>query len=124
MQLREAMTRVYQATNPYWSGARVHVDEGYRNLPGADTLTDLRKVCRDDRSHYTDVEATFGDWVGYLMTWSGLQNMIKERGAQEVESLMETFREECAGLLGVGRAEVEGVPIVLRTKYWMTLYQK
>ena len=87
-------------------------------------MTDLRKVCRDDRSHYTDVEATFGDWVGYMRTWSGLQNMIKERGEQEVETIMENFRQECAGLLGVGRAELEGFPIVLRTKYWITLYQK
>ena len=118
------MIRVYQETLPYWSGARVHVDEGYRNLPGAESLTDLRKVCRDDRSHYTDVEATFGDWVGYMRTWSGLQNMIKERGEQEVESIMENFRQECAGLLGVGREELEGFPIVLRTKYWITLYQK
>ena len=72
MQLREAMTRVYHVTKPYWAKERVHVDEGYRNLTGADTLTDLKKVCRDDRSHFTDTEATFGDWVGYIRTWSGL----------------------------------------------------
>ena len=118
------MIRVYHETKPYWAKERVHVDEGYKNLPGAETLTDLRKICRDDRSHFTDAEATFGDWVGYMRTWSGMQNMIKERGEQEVESLMESFREECAGLLGVGRDEVEGVTMVLRTQYWVTLYQK
>ena len=87
-------------------------------------MTELRKVCRDDKSHYSDVDATFSDWLGYIRTWSGLQNMIKERGEQEVEALMERFREECAGLLGVGRDEVEEVEMVLRTRYWITLYQK
>ena len=118
------MTRVYHVTKPYWSKERVHVDEGYRNLTGADTLTDLKKVCRDDRSHFTDTEATFGDWVGYIRTWSGLQNMIRQRGEEEVEDLMENFRVECAGLLGVKREGVERVNMVLRTQYWITLYQK
>lgn len=118
------MTRVYHVTKPYWSKERGHVDEGYKNLPGAETITDLRKICRDDRSHYTDVGATFGDWVGYMRTWSGIQNMIRQSGEQEVESLMESFREECAGLLGVERGEVDGVTMVLRTQYWLTLYQK
>ena len=45
-RLRAAMTRVYHATKPYWTGARVHVDEGYVNLPGAETMTELRLVIR------------------------------------------------------------------------------
>ena len=53
-----------------------------------------------------------------------MQNMMRQRGEQEVESLVESFREECAGLLVVGREEVEGVTMVLRTQYWVTLYQK
>ena len=44
------------------------------------------------------------------------RNMMRQRGEQEVESLIESFREECAGLLGMGREEVEGVTMVLRTQ--------
>ena len=33
---------------------------------------------RDDTSHFTEVEdASMEDWVGYIRTWSGLQNMIR-----------------------------------------------
>ena len=41
-----------------------------------------------------------------------------------MESLLESFRIECAGLLGVGRGEVGEVKMTLRTRYWITLYQK
>ena len=33
-------------------------------------------------------------------------NDFRERGEEEVESLLESFRIECAGLLGVGRGVV------------------
>ena len=33
---------------------------------------------RDDTSHFTEVEdASMEDWVGYIRTWSGPQNMIR-----------------------------------------------
>ena len=66
----------------------------------------------DNDSYYN-----FNDQVMMIM-------MIRERGEEEVESLMESFRTECAGLLGVGRGEVGEVKMTLRTRYWITLYQK
>ena len=38
-----------------------------------------------------------------------MQNMMRQRGEQEVESLVESFREECAGLLVVGGRRCESM---------------
>ena len=38
----------------------------------------MMMMIRDDTSHFTEVEdASMEDWVGYIRTWSGLQNMIR-----------------------------------------------
>ena len=58
-------------------------------------------------------------------TWSGVQNMIKAQVESEVEALIEQFTNECSEILGVGdRRKLMETEIELRTRYWITLYQK
>ena len=51
-------------------------------------------------------------------------NMTKNRGESEVEALINKFTGECSDILGVDRNKVMETKIELRTRYWITLYQK
>ena len=144
MQLREAMARVYAATSEHWSAARRHVDSGYTTLARPRPGSELQLVTHEETSHFADSEATFGDWLGYIRsrrsnyvgcssrevgtkliyrTWSGLQNMLRARGEAEVATILDTFTAECANLMGVSVESLQSEPIVLRTRYWLTVYQ-
>ena len=56
-------------------------------------------------------------------TWSGLQNMLSARGVADVATILDSFTAECADLLGVSAENLQSEPIVLRTRYWLTVYQ-
>lgn len=121
-QLEEALVRIYSTTGPYWTQLREHVDAGYRTLPVPSTW--VQRSERDDDSHFVETEATFADWLGYIQTWSGVQNMIKERGQQEVDQLVETFVTDCAAIMEVHRDKIMSTQTLLRTNYWISLYGK
>ena len=50
--------------------------------------------------------------------------MIKKRGETKVEDLINKFTGECSDILGADRNKVMETKIELRTRYWITLYQK
>ena len=99
--------------------SRAHVDSAYLTLP----VAKFGRQERDDTSHYVETEAQFGDWVGYIRTWSGIQTMARREGQEEVERIINRFLEECREILGVS-GDLMSVSIVLRTQYWVTLYKK
>ena len=61
--------------------SRHHVDSGYTSLP----LSTFRRQAREDARHYVEAEALFADWIGYIRTWSGLQNMGRQEGGGWVQ---------------------------------------
>jgi len=120
-KLNAAFMSLYEATAPYWSKRRHHVDSGYLTLPAAK----LRRQERDDTRHYVDNMGEFSHWVGYIRTWSGLQNMAREEGQEAVERLINKFLLECREVLGLAQTEdIMSVKVLLRTQYWLILYQK
>ena len=56
------MLKLYEKTSPYWSCLRKHVDSGYTTLP----VAQMRRMERDDDTHFVEVAATVGDWLGYI----------------------------------------------------------
>ena len=63
--------------------------------------------------------------MGYIRTWSGLQNMARQEGQQAVETVINKFLLQCQQILAVSEEEeLMAVNIILRTQYWITLYQK
>ena len=99
--------------------SRHHVDSGYTSLP----LAKFRRQAREDARHYVEAEALFADWIGYFRTWSGLQNMARQEGEEAVETLINKFIVECQEILGVSD-NLMALNIVLRTQYWVIMYQK
>jgi len=118
--MNDSMLRLYHTTGPYWTHLRTHVDSSYKTL----AQPNMRNVIEDHSSHYVDVEAIFSDWLGYIRTWSGVQNMIKTRGHEEVDEMMNKFTSECADILQIPISDMKSSKLLLRTKYWITLYQK
>jgi len=118
-KLNAAFMSLYKATDPYWSDRRHHVDSGYTSLP----LAKFRREMREDTRHYVDTPVVFADWIGYIRTWSGLQNMSSQEGEEEVETLINKFILECQEILGV-RENLMAADILLRTQYWVIMYQK
>ena len=49
--------------------------------------------------------------------------MLRTRGEAEVATILDSFTAECADLLGVSAENLQSEPIVLRTRYWLTVYQ-
>ena len=78
---------------------------------------------REDARHYVEEPAVFADWIGYIRTWSGLQNMASQKGEEAVETLINKFMAECQEILGVSENLMD-VNILLRTQYWLIMYQK
>ena len=78
---------------------------------------------REDARHYVEAETVFGDWIGYIRTWSGLQNMARQKGEEAVETLIENFTVECQEILGV-KEDLMAVNVLLRTQYWVIMYKK
>ena len=115
------MMKFYKETWPYWSSHRKHVDCGYTSLP---TWTGSRDMERSDDQHFVDTNCRLKDWVGYMNTWSGVQNMIKKEGSLAVGELFDKFYAECCEILKIDRKNMMDLEIVLRTRYWITLYKK
>ena len=95
------------------------MDCGYTSLP----LAKFRRQMREDDRHYVEAPAVFADWLGYIRTWSGLQNMARQKGEEAVETLIENFTVECQEILGV-KEDLMAVNVLLRTQYWVIMYQK
>ena len=70
------------------------------------------------------LKAELRQWVGYIRTWSGLHNMARQEGQQAVETIINKFLLQCQQILAVSEEELMAVNIILRTQYWITLYQK
>jgi len=117
--LTEAMMKVYRTTGPYWSSRRALVDAGYTTIP----LAEMRKVERYDETHYTDVDASLGDWSGYIQSWSGFQALAKE-DINKAQEVVGEFERTCAELLGKEVEDKDKIQLQLRTNYWLILYQK
>lgn len=95
------------------------MDSGYTSLP----LAKFRRQRREDTRHYVEAQAVFGDWIGYIRTWSGLQNMARQEGEEAAETVINKFIVECRDILGVSE-NLMAVNILLRTQYWVIMYQK
>ena len=78
---------------------------------------------REDARHYVEAPAVFAEWIGYIRTWSGLQNMARQEGEEAMETLINKFIMECQDILGV-RENLMAANILLRTQYWVIMYQK
>ena len=102
-----------------FASCRHHVDSGYTSLP----LAKFRREAREDDRHYVEAPAVFADWIGYIRTWSGLQNMARQKGEDAVETLINKFIDECQEILGVSE-DLLAVEVLLRTQYWVIMYQK
>jgi len=117
--LTEAMMKVYKTTGPYWSSRRSLVDAGYTTIP----LAKLGKVERYDETHYTEVDASLGDWSGYIQSWSGFQTLAKE-DINKAQEVVGEFERTCAELLGKEVEDKDKIQLQLRTNYWLILYKK
>jgi len=120
LPLTEAMEEVYSITKPYWSSRRALVDSAYKTIP----MANFKRVERFDEEHYTEIEASLADWSGYIRSWSGYQNFIKEKGKADGEKILKEFEIKCAGLLKGNVHEIDSIMLQLRTRYWVILYQK
>ena len=49
--------------------------------------------------------------------------MLRTLGEAEVATILDSFTAECADLLEVSAENLQSEPIVLRTRYWLTVYQ-
>ncbi len=80
-------TLYFRTTNKYWSQERRYVDTKYRSIQLPFEELDYKEF--DHTIQWTREELT-----GYLTSWSGVQNYIKDKGedpVQKVEARMKSF---------------------------------
>ncbi|HSR70519.1 MAG TPA: class I SAM-dependent methyltransferase [Acidobacteriota bacterium] len=69
----------HQVIQPWWPPERHHVEEGYAGFPFP-----FREL--EDPGLEMAVEWTFGEFFGYLRTWSAVRALEMSQGPEEVES--------------------------------------
>ncbi|TRY71948.1 hypothetical protein TCAL_03933 [Tigriopus californicus] len=128
-EIEKLRKELYEITQPFWDSKRALVDQGYTTIPQIPYSNSFR-----DESHYTDVEGTLDDFIGYITTWSGFRAFQNVQGNLEAGQLLQTFRDKCLDLLlKSADSEVEvhredlllSTPkVALRTNYFLLVGQK
>lgn len=124
--IEQLKKELYETTQPFWDSKRVLVDQGYTTIPQIPYPNFYR-----DESHYSDVEGTLEDLIGYISTWSGFRKFKKVKGDLEAAHLLQTFRDKCLDLLlksadsQVNQDSSSITPkLTLRTNYFLLVGQK
>lgn len=72
---------------PYWDGERAHIDSRYASIPF--NLEDQQ----DLSSYKIEQPMDLRDFLGYLTTWSSVQNYMRAKGENPVENLAINLKE-------------------------------
>jgi len=102
--LKEIVYDFYEGvTGPYWDAERRYIDEGYQTIPFPFREIAVPKLV--NTLYWTQQEL-----IGYINTWSGLKNFIKQKGHNPIEQLTSSIAEHW----GVHERIEVTFPILLR----------
>ncbi|XP_023326515.1 putative methyltransferase DDB_G0268948 isoform X2 [Eurytemora carolleeae] len=117
--LKDALHTVYSETKDYWSSERRLVDNEYHDIPQADLKDYTRK-----NEHFTSMNGSLADWIGYISTWSGYQSLRKKEGDEVAGQVLNRFKQDCLNILGKENQNPADISLDLRTRFWLIMYKK
>ncbi|EFX88106.1 hypothetical protein DAPPUDRAFT_221336 [Daphnia pulex] len=117
-QLNDAIRHFYfESLGPYWGSGVRHLENEYGNftIPYAETVRD--EVWTDDEPY------TLAKVAADLESWSGFQNLCRDKGEAAGREVLQEFISKCLKSLGT-TDEPDRVEFKLKRKYFLLMGRK
>ncbi|KAK2712054.1 putative methyltransferase DDB_G0268948 isoform X2 [Artemia franciscana] len=116
-ELKDAVDHVYSVeTKGYWGPGRYSVDAEYKDI-----IIPYKECIREN--YYVELNHSLEYFSNYITTWSGFQQMKKDKGNEKATDVITNFQTRVMDVLGK-ECEPSTIDLPVRIKFFLLMARK